>query len=452
MDNDWAYNEIIGANLWDARCYRNLARACQLLAENAGISFSRALGSVRKSVSRILHHAETTPQDLLGGHVRATVRRCQRLQRVLVASDTTFFNFTSHTAVEGLGPLGDSATAKGFLLHSALAMAEDGTPLGLLYQQSWARDIAQAGQAKNRRKRPACDKESAKWLKTQQALEKALPKDLPVLLIQDREADVFAFMAAPRRAGLELLVRMAHPHRVVLASEHAPTHLQAALLAAPVEARLSVLVAARPGQPEREASLDVRRVFVAVCPPRNDPAPRPAPIFMWAVAATEATPPQGVVGIHWFLLCTLPVPDSQMAAYLVGAYAKRSRIEQFHYVLKSGLGFERLQVDTLAALQKALSVLSIVAWRLLYLLYLARHTPQAPAEEAVSYAERSVLEQLQAAPIQSVAQVVLAVARLAGFRPMPSAPNPGVKSLWLGWRKLADVLLGYQLASSRPAP
>ena len=452
MDNDWAYNEIIGAKLWDARCHRNLARACQRLAENAGVSFSRALGSVRKSVSRILHHDKTTPEDLLGGHVRATARRLHKLARVLVASDTTFFNFTSHAAVEGLGPIGDSATAKGFLLHSALAMAEDGTPLGLLYQKSWARDKAQAGQAKNRRKRPAGDKESAKWTKTQQALEKALPNDMPVLLIQDREADVFAFMAAPRRAGLELLVRMAHPQRVVLAGEHAKTHLQAALLGAPIEARLSVLVGARPGQPEREAVLDLRRVLVGVCPPRNDPAPKPAPIFVWAVAATEASPPEGVAGIGWFLLSTLPVPDSQTAAYLVGAYAKRSRIEQFHYVLKSGLGFERLQVDTLAGLQKALSVLSIVAWRLLYLLYLARHSPQAPAEEAVSFAERRVLEQVEGKPVETVAQVVLAVARLAGFRPMPSAATPGVKSLWLGWRKLADVLFGYQLATSRPAP
>jgi hypothetical protein len=97
-------------------------------------------------------------------------------------------------------------------------------------------------------------------------------------------------------------------------------------------------------------------------------------------------------------------------------------------------------------------VLSLVAWRLLYVLYLARHTPQAPAAEAVSWSERRVLEQVEGAPVETVAQVVLAVAKLAGFRPLPSAPTPGVKSLWLGWRKLADVLFGYQLATSRPAP
>ena len=198
--------------------------------------------------------------------------------------------------------------------------------------------------------------------------------------------------------------------------------------------------------------MSLRRVLVAVCPPRNDPAPKPAPVWLWAVAATEERPPEGVAGIGWFLLTTLWVPDSETAGALVADYARRSRIEAFHYVLKSGLGFECLQVDTLLGLQKALSVFSIVAWRLLHVLYLARHTPQAPATEAVSFAERRVLEEVEGAPIQTVAQVVLAVAKLAGFRPLPSAPRPGVKSLWLGWRKLADVVFGYQLATSRPAP
>jgi hypothetical protein len=330
MDNDWAYNEIFGAKLWDPRCYRTLTRACHLLAQNAGLSFSRALGSLRKRVSRILHHDQTTPQDLLRGHIQATARRCQDQPRVLVASDTTFFNFTSHSAVEGLGPIGDSPTAKGFLLHSALAMAQDGTPLGLLSQHSWARDPTQAGQAKRRRQRAAPDKESAKWLKTQQALDKALPKSVPVLLIQDREADVFAFFAAPRRAGLDLLIRMAHPHRVVVGTHSAPTHLQEALLRMPIEATRTLRVPQRPGQPEREAVLSLRRVVVAVCPPRNDPAPKPAPVVLWAVAATEEALPAGGVGIGWFLLTTLPVPDCATAGGLVEDYARRSRIEQFH--------------------------------------------------------------------------------------------------------------------------
>src|SRR5579862_6982140 len=100
MQNDWAYNEIRRAKLWDPRCYNTLSSALEKLAEHAPISFSRALGSQRKAISRILHHPKVLAQDLLVGHVRATQQRCQDEELILVASDTTSVDFTTHLAVE----------------------------------------------------------------------------------------------------------------------------------------------------------------------------------------------------------------------------------------------------------------------------------------------------------------------------------------------------------------
>lgn len=452
MDNDWAYTEVCGARLWDPRCHKSLCRACQLLAQNPGLSLSRTLGSLRKSISRILHHPKTTPQDLLRGHSRATSLRCQNAPWVLVASDTTFFNFTSHAALEGLGPIGDQGNAHGFLVHSALAIDPEGLPLGVLSQQSWVRDKQHSGQAKQRRKRNFADKESAKWLQALREVENALPTGTRALLLQDREADVFDFFAAKRRLGIDLLIRVAQSHRVVIVGQNRHTCVRDAVMSAPVEATKRVTVAAKPGHKEREATLSIRRVFVQVCPPRNGPAPKPAPLGLWVVAATEQNPPGGVAAIEWIVLTTCAVADAATACLLVGYYARRWLIERFHYVLKSGCGFERLQVDTLLGLQKALSLFTMVAWRLLFLLYLARTKPQTSAEEAVSGLEKQVLEHIQGQALDTVADVVMAVARLAGFRPVPSAAIPGVKSLWLGWRKLADVVVGYQLALDRPSP
>ena len=89
MQDDWAYNEWCRTPLWDQRCRTTLVLSCQQLAQQAQVSFSRALGSRRKAVSRILHHKETTPDTLLSGHVRATALRCQAEELVLIASDTT---------------------------------------------------------------------------------------------------------------------------------------------------------------------------------------------------------------------------------------------------------------------------------------------------------------------------------------------------------------------------
>lgn len=378
--------------------------------------------------------------------------RSQNAPWILVASDTTFFNFTTHAALEGLGPIGDAGNASGFLVHSALAIDPEGIPLGVLSQQSWVRDKQQQGQAKQRRQRALEDKESVKWLTALRQVEKALPENTRALLIQDREADIFEFFAAKRRAGIDLLIRVAQSHRVAILEQSQRSCVYDAVMGAPVEATKTITVGAKPGQREREALLSIRRVFVRICPPRNGPAPQVAPVGIWVVAATEQTPPAGIEAIAWILLTTCAVPDAETAGLLVEYYARRWLIERFHYVLKSGLGFERLQVDTLTGLQKALSLFTIVAWRLLFLLYLARNKPQAPAEAAVSFLEKQVLQQLQDKAVETVADVVMAVARIAGFRPVPSAPVPGVKSLWLGWRKLADIVLGYQIALSRPSP
>jgi hypothetical protein len=452
MDNDWAYHETSQARLWDPRCYRSLRRACQLLAEHAGESLSRSLGSLRKAISRLLHHPSTTPEGLLEGHRGATARRCREAPWVLIASDTTFFNFSTHTAVEGLGPINDAEHAAGFLVHSALAIHPEGTPLGVLYQHSWVRDKTQAGQAKTRRKRAGEHKESGKWLLALRGIEKALPRATKALLVQDREADVFAFFAAPRRNGLDLLIRVAQAHRVTLAAEGAPQSVKQAVLAAEVEAYKSVHLGARPPQQEREAKLSIRRVLVEIAAPRHARSPKPKPVRVWIIAATEEAPPEGERGLEWILMSTLPVPDAKEACLLVEYYAHRGLIERLHYVLKSGLGFERLQVDTLPALQKALSLFTMVAWRLMYVLYRSRQTPQAPAEEAISSLEQEVLTRIQQKPVETVAEVVMAVARLGGFRPLPSASVPGIKSLWIGFRKLSDVMVGYTLAKYGPSP
>jgi hypothetical protein len=449
MQNDWAYNEICGAKLWDPRCYHTLASALQRLGEHPEISFSRALRSQRKAVSRILHHEKTSAQDLLAGHVRATRRRCQQEGFVLIASDTTVADFTTHQATEGLGPISDKKSQQGFFVHSALAMHPSGIPLGLLHQHSWVRDPETFGTAQDRKKRAFEDKESHKWLKALRALEKGWPQGVKALLIQDSEADIYDFFAATRRSEIGLLIRAAHPRRVETAGE--ATNLFAAIAEAPVIATISVAVRAQPKREARTALLSVRSRSLGICAPKHGLSAGKATVALAVIRALEETPPAGVKEpIDWVLLTSEAVPDAATALTIVDYYSKRWLIERFHYVLKSGCGFEKLQLDQFVTLEKALSLLSIVSWRLLHLTYLARQAPETPAEVAISPTERAVLERATGRSVQTVAEAVLAVARIAGFQPVPSAPTPGVKSLWLGFRQLHDMVTGFLLARLPP--
>ena len=58
---------------------------------------------------------------------------------VLVVQDTTSLNLTGCHALPELGPIGSGTLAHGILLHSTLALTEQGGVLGVLGLQTWAR-------------------------------------------------------------------------------------------------------------------------------------------------------------------------------------------------------------------------------------------------------------------------------------------------------------------------
>ena len=82
-----------------------------------------------KGAYRFLDNDAVTPAAILAPHTEATWARGAGLPRVLVAQDTTYFNFTRHPATVGLGPI-QSVDDHRLIVHSALAMTPEGVPLG----------------------------------------------------------------------------------------------------------------------------------------------------------------------------------------------------------------------------------------------------------------------------------------------------------------------------------
>ena len=321
--------------------------------------------------------------------------------------------------------------------------------MGLVSQESWARDPATFGTAAQRRTRPVAEKESQKWLTGLQRVADALPEGPRVVLVQDREADVFAFLAAPRPAHIELIVRVCQPRRVDVDAGRAGglRNVLEAARQAPVVGPLRVQVPRKPGQPEREAVLELAASAVVVKAPRRRSADVPAVSqALWVVRATEIEPPPGGKPIEWILLTTMAIDSCAAARRCVQHYALRWRVERFHYTLKQGCTVERLQFEDAHPLKNALALYSIVAWRLLWLTYTARQQPQAPATEVLPPLELQVLEEAIQAPVPTARAAIRALAQLGGFPTNPSAQEPGVKVLWRGLRRLEAMVEGWLLA------
>jgi hypothetical protein len=457
MTAAWAAAEMAGADIRDPRRIKSLSRLCARLADQPELSFSAACGAaLRQAARRIFGQRDTTVEKLLAGHVQQTARRCRAYPLVLAVQDTTAVEYNRHQATVGLGPITDQATGRGFFAHTAYAVAPDGTPLGLLHAQFWARDPAEYGKSQNRRQRLPEEKESRKWRLGLEGVERALPPAQAVLLVQDRESDVFDFMAAPRRPNTHLLLRAGQPRAVEVpgAVTGVPGErgtLFAVAAASPVVAELLVRIGRQAGQPEREAHLTVRCTPLLVQPPKRIGMP-PAGPQMWVILVTETAPPAGVAPVEWVLLTTLPVPDGETACEMVRHYARRWTIERLHYTLKTGLRVERLQHDTVTALMHALALYYVVAWRLMYLTHLARTDPERPAAGLLAPDELAVLTQVTAQPVTTVRQAVRAIAQLGGFEDYRRAPEPGVKVVWQGLRRLAAMTEGWRLAHAAICP
>lgn len=440
----WVFRELGLASLGDARLTARALRLASDLAAHPDLSLSSLYASDwagLKAGYRFFDNPKVTPAKLLEPHQAATWERCASAQIVLIAQDTTYFNFTSHAATAGMGPIG-SGTEQGFLLHSALALTTEGVPLGLVAQIAWARDPETRGKSAHRKQLPIEEKESYRWLQIQQQIAARVPDGTQTVLMGDRESDIYDLFIAPRNPQQQLLVRAAWDRKLEDPPEQ---HLWAVADAAPMIGTMTITVPSKPGQREREATFALRTTVVQMARPAHRSATTPLAPPLTVVLAREIAPPDGVKPIEWLLLTTLAVVMAEDAVRIVTWYSYRWRIERLHFTLKTGGShIEDLQLQSRERLERALTLYSIVAWQLLWMTYQVRVDPNQSPTVAFSPAEIAILERLAATqkPIHPAGQpltlrdAVRAMAKLGGFLGRNSDGEPGVKTLWRGYRQL----------------
>jgi hypothetical protein len=424
----WSANEFSqGLQGFHARNRSSLIRASALISQQAGTSFSRALGkSFRQGVAAVFSKPKMTSDHMLEGHIQATRDRCQQSAAdvIVVSQDTTYYNMSGHQAMEGLGFI--QGKVKGTIQHNVLACDATGLPLGLLYQRNWTRGGLND-----------LEKESQKWLLGLKAVNKHLANsNKRVVLVQDREADIFRFFQAQRAAQVDIVVRVYQPRRIEVVADGQIYPLAQAAEQLPKVGELKLNI-------EREnkavkVQVQVSAEAVGVLPDKDLSAAKHQVKDLYLVVAreVEALDKEGKSVFNaqqaacWLLLTSYPIREAQDALQVVNWYGLRWRIERFHYVLKSGgLQIERLQFDDVATLLNAFAFYSIVAWRLLYLTYLVRADKQAPVENYFDPAEVKILTAKAAERVTTLGQAVQALGRLVNFQASKKQPLPGSKML-----------------------
>lgn len=387
---------------------------------------------------------------IMSGQQQATMERMREEAVVLLVQDTTSFNFSHHPAADGMGAL-ENKYCRGFLAHTTLAVSAEGVPLGVLAQQVWARQDAEAGKSRQRHERPFEAKESYKWVTGLPADEKGAARRCQITVC-DAEAHIYEFLDAAQQAGTDFIVRAAQGRSFTLEGQA----VFAAVAQAPVQQRYPLALKRHPERAARTAAVELRFGAFTLKRPQRAETERTS-LTLSVVDVVEPNPPVGAEAVHWLLLTSLPVETLQQAQQVVTFYTFRWLVERFHFVLKSGCKLEESQLRHEQRLERLLAVFSLIAWQLLRLTYQARQTPDVPctcllptSHWQALYAFIHRTQRLPVAP-PTLHQAVRWIGQLGGFLGRKGDGEPGVNVLWRGWTRLQDIVETW-IISHPPSP
>ena len=209
----------------------------------------------------------------------------------------------------------------------------------------------------------------------------------------------------------------------------------------------------RNGNKERKATLSIRYKKVKIKKPAKVKG-YPDSVEITMVLAKEEKPPKGIEGISWYLITNIEITSFEEALKMVKWYVQRWKIERFHFVLKSGMKVEEIQSSTVDRLTKLITLLSLIAIKILEITYFSREYPDTSCEEFFKTEEWKVLycvvNDTTEIPNKSptIKEAVFYLAKLGGFLGRKSDKDPGAEVIWRGLHDL-NVLMRYRKVMSR---
>ena len=453
----WATEELEYTNLPDKRLNQRLIKIVEQASAQPEASVPQASGNWAntKATYNFWNSERFGSEDIIDGHRLKTAQRASQEDVILAIQDTSDFNFTHHKDKnwdKGFGQTSSQKYVRGLKVHSTLALSSMGVPLGILDLQIWTREPKKKRKKKKSKSNTSIfHKESKRWLRGLVDTELAIPSTTKIVTVADREGDIYELFALPRENNSELLIRANHNRRV----DHSMKYLKESVSSMAEAGKLNVSLPKKDGQEPQQATLTIRFGKLAILPPSNlIPRNNLQPVELNVISAVEDHPSEEGKGINWLLLTSLDVETWDDAVRCIRWYTYRWLIERYHYVLKSGCGVEKLQLETAERIKKALATYAIVAWRLLWLTYHSRENPSQSSETILEEHEWQSLychihntsEVPKQAP--SVKQAIIWIAKLGGFLGRKSDGEPGVKVLWRGLQRLHDISTTWKLAKS----
>ncbi len=402
---------------------------------------SQPTNASKKGAYRLFSNPKITQEATLKAHREQTVSRCKAHQSTIyVIQDTTDISVNNNRRLsEDLGhnvrrskenmQVGNSS----YHVHTSFCVADTGIPLGIIEQEIYTHANQGVSLKQTRKQRPIEEKESYRWIKSLRACKQYLGEmTARVVMLSDRESDIYEYLQEATELSQEVILR-ARPHRNALAQaiesmdckgfydflhkEHKTWH------------RLSVAY-------DR---------LTLTAPKRQKSATSKAlkPVDYYVIHAKEENPEAGSEAIEWILLTNIPVKNLEDARNMIIAYGQRWHIENFHKVLKTSFKLEEARLETFDGLKILATTMSILAYRLYYMIHFSRMNPDLPCTHIVETSEWKAtwiyLKKKIPKETPSCHEMITNIAILGGYMNRKSDKKPGILLITRGWLILKDI-------------
>lgn len=365
--------------------------------------------------------------------------------KMLFAHDVTNVSYNKLQA-EGLGYL-DNKEGRGIMCYSSIAIDPDGIPISLAYQHTWVRPLENLGKAQKRKQTKFEEKESYEWKRGIDAVNESLGVGIEKIHICDRGGDIYDLFFCGYEANTDLLVRSTHNRALSGGSPLWDTVAQE-----PAADIVTLDIPDPAGKKRVKIKGEVRYYQAQILRPFSSKSEYES-VELTAIEIKQIGELEDwqTEAIHWKLLTTIEVTTTEMALQCVKWYCYRWLIERFHYLLKSGMQVEKLQLKQAESLQKAIHVYSIGAMRMMQMIYLSRTSPDLSCEVVLTKEKWAVLYMLTHRTKQipntppTIRDAVQWIGKLGGHLGRIQDGSPGLKTVWKGYKALCDALEIYQI-------
>lgn len=466
-DGSWIKDELSRADFSDVRLNKRFQILSQEFANQPSLPINHASTdwAAAKAAYRFFENPKVTPDKILEVHYESTGARMRNYDRLVVVQDTTVLDFSKHFATTGLGPIARARNGmdlQGLFMHTTLAMTERGLPLGLLDNCIWSRKLHKVRRGHHLTKIPLENRESFKWFRGLRAAENKC-KNQEIVMVCDREGDIYELFEEAQDYGIELIVRMNHD-RITYDNELEYLQITDRLGLEKYQAtKVKIEVPGSGKRKAREAELSIRFTSVTLASrPRGIKTAQIEnrhDIELSIVELHELNPPKGQEPLIWYLITTLEVHSRDKALEVMRLYKLRWQIEQYFKCLKTGCNVESCRMNTGSKLINYVSLQAVIAWRILWMTFLKRSEPSLSCEVALTPNEWKALwlqknkREIKAGKLEAkppdkpppLGEAIRWIAMQGGFLGRKNDGEPGLITIWRGWLKLEGAAEMYAM-------